>query len=101
MIRAALFCLLFLSASIFAENGGTALLEKSNQDARKRLSGKILNESLPVLWSKDGKSALFHFEVKSGERRWRKIDLASGEISDVEKRPDNYEPGPRKLEKSK
>ncbi len=101
MIRLVACSLLFLAPLSLAEHGGTAALEAKQQDLRKRFSGKLINESLPVLWSKDGKSALFHFELQPGKREWRLLDLESGKISTAKKRPEDFEPGLRELKKSK
>ena len=92
---------LILTANAFAEHGGTSQLEKESEATRKRFAGKILNENLPVFWAKDGGSVAFHFEIESGKREWHLLDLKSGEVSEIEKKPEGYEPSPKEPQRTK
>ena len=87
------FGVIFFPLVAKSEHGATATFEKTTQESRKRLSGKILNESLPVFWSEDGSGVAFHFEASTGKRIWRHLNLTSGKTTDLDSKPKNVAKG--------
>jgi len=77
----------------FAEHGATQKLKEAERAWNTAFRGKVLNESLPVRWSKDGEMLLFHLETEPGKRVWHEIELASGERREVGKTAEKREAG--------
>ncbi|NNE93517.1 MAG: hypothetical protein HKN23_17865, partial [Verrucomicrobiales bacterium] len=98
-VRFAFACLLPVLA--FAEHGGTKKWEEKNREIREQFAGKITNENVPVFWSKDGTSSVFHLEIEPGKREWRSLDLASGKITELGKKPDDTEKSAKQPPKDK
>jgi len=87
----ALGCFSLFAHPLAAEHGATSLFEKERKERASQLAGKVLNEALPVFWSKEGSKAAFAVQGKSQKRDWRVLDLKSGKIEIFERRPDHYE----------
>lgn len=91
LILGVLGCFSLFPWPLAAEHGATSDLEKARKERWAQFSGNILNESLPVFWSKDGSKAAFAFQVSAQKRDWRVLDLKSGNTEIFEWRPDDYE----------
>ncbi len=94
MVRLILFAVGILSLfppPLLAEHSATGDFEKIQKERWSQFSGNILNESLTVFWSKDGSKAGFSVQVTSEKWEWRLLDLQSGEVKNLDKRPDDFE----------
>ncbi len=94
MVRFLVFSLAYFalfSRPLIAEHGATSAFEKSRKERGSQLAGKVLNEGLPVFWSKEGGKVGFAVQTTLKKRDWRVLDLESGEIEVFERRPEDYE----------
>ncbi len=80
--------LLLLSYLAWGEHGGTKTLEAANRALQQQFRGILTNESVPVFWTDDGAAAVYHVELAPGKREWRRLDLASGEVTSLPEKPD-------------
>jgi dienelactone hydrolase len=81
------YCL-FSGEILHGEHGGTAVLEKARKDRGAQLNGKVLNQTVPVFWSKEGTHAFYPHDTAPGKREWKALNLQSGETRVLEKKPD-------------
>jgi len=86
-------CLALFPGALFADHGSTSDLEEAREKRVSELSGKILNEAVPVLWSKDGSRAAYAIEIAPGKRQWRELILETGEVAPLERKPEDIEEG--------
>ncbi len=91
LLLCVLGCFSLFVPPLVAGHGATSGFEKARQERGAQLAGKVLNEGLPVFWSKEGGKAAFAVQTTLKKRDWRVLDLASGEIEIFERRPEDYE----------
>lgn len=85
-----------LTGFALAEHGGTRAMEEARTALQKEYAALVRNETVPVFWANDGQSAVYHFQLESGAREWRQLNLTTGEITQIEKKPAEVKKGERK-----
>ena len=84
LIRSSLCALAALGTTAWAEHGSTKAFEERFKKLRKEVEGKVRNQRLDPHWTED---AVFY--KREGEDGWIRVDPATGERSEVEKKPDD------------
>ena len=79
--------LLLLTTSLgWAEHGGTKAYEEKMRQLREEVNGKVRYQNIQLRWSQ---SAVFY--RKEGHKGWIRVDLATGERSELGEKPDGLQ----------
>ena len=81
---------------ILGEDSPTDRLASQRQQRIQELSGKVSNERVTVSWSKEGDHAGFSVQTVSGGSVWKFLDLETGKVEIVEKKPEGLLKGLKK-----